>query len=99
MKMSDNSEAPQRANASRLASTILLDLWAERWRRCGATGDIAIEQKKTSCELLPCFVWYSCVQTGRQWIGRKLRSKARSTNQSAATTTIAEEPPAKTMLR
>jgi hypothetical protein len=40
MKMSDNSEAPQRANASRLVSTILFDLWAERWRRREATGDM-----------------------------------------------------------
>ena len=30
MKMPDNGEAPQRANASRLVSTILLDLWFER---------------------------------------------------------------------
>ena len=40
MKMPDNGEAPQRANASRLVSTILFDLWAERWRRSEATGDV-----------------------------------------------------------
>ena len=40
MKMPDNGEAPQRANASRLVSTILFDLWAERWRRREATGDM-----------------------------------------------------------
>ena len=35
MKMPDNGEAPQRANASRLVSTILLDLWFERVMKGG----------------------------------------------------------------
>jgi hypothetical protein len=39
MKMSDNSEAPKRANASRLVSTTLFVLWVERWRRQEARGD------------------------------------------------------------
>ncbi len=39
MKMPDNGEAPQRANASRLVST---DPWAERWRRHEAQGDMII---------------------------------------------------------
>jgi hypothetical protein len=38
-KASDNSEAPQRATASRLVSTILFDLWTHRWRR-NASGDV-----------------------------------------------------------
>ena len=33
MKMPANGEAPQRATASRLVSTILLDLWVHRWRQ------------------------------------------------------------------
>src|SRR2546423_13057317 len=41
-KRQNNGEAPQRANASRLVSTILFDLWAERWRRREATSDMIL---------------------------------------------------------
>ncbi len=42
MKASDNGEAPQRATASRLVSTILFDLWAERWRHREAVGNVIL---------------------------------------------------------
>jgi RNA-directed DNA polymerase len=41
-KRQNNGEAPQRATASRLVSTIPLDLWAARWRRREATGDMIV---------------------------------------------------------
>ena len=41
-KASDNSEAPQRATASRLVSTILFDLWVHQRRRRKATGDVIV---------------------------------------------------------
>jgi hypothetical protein len=48
----------------------------------------------------PWFARYFLLQAdGRQWTGRNLRSRARSTNQRAAITTMAEEPPASTKVR
>src|SRR4051812_28233398 len=41
-KRQNNSEAPQRATASRLVSTILIDLWADRWRHREAVGNVVI---------------------------------------------------------
>jgi RNA-directed DNA polymerase len=41
-KRQNNGEAPQRATASRLVSTILFDLWVHQWRRRKATGDVIV---------------------------------------------------------